>query len=170
MLLETAERLDPADPTHFREALSHFPSGMVAVTAAAAEPIGFAIGSFVSISLEPPLVGFFVDRSSTTWPRLRRVGGFGISVLGSHQEEICRGLSRKGVDRFAGIDLRNGPHGTPLIADSLAWIECDLDEVIPVGDHLLVVGRVAWLELGAEVEPLVFHRGGFGAGGPSKVE
>jgi flavin reductase (DIM6/NTAB) family NADH-FMN oxidoreductase RutF len=132
---------------------------MVAITAFDSEPVGLAVGSFSSISLDPPLVGFFVDRSSTTWPRVRRAGAFAVNVLGVHQEELCRRFGSKGADRFAGVRWRPGSGDAPLIDGALAWIECDIDAVVETGDHVLVMGAVRRLETGEDSRPLVFFRG-----------
>jgi 3-hydroxy-9,10-secoandrosta-1,3,5(10)-triene-9,17-dione monooxygenase reductase component len=159
MVSRTTALADP--PARFRHVLGHFPTGMVAVTAFDGEPVGLAVGSFSSISLDPPMVGFFVDRSSTTWPRIRRAGRFAVNVLGAHQEELCRRFGRKGMDRFAGVRWHPGLGDAPLIEGALAWIECDLDEVLETGDHVLAIGAARRLEVGEEGRPLIFFRGDF---------
>jgi 3-hydroxy-9,10-secoandrosta-1,3,5(10)-triene-9,17-dione monooxygenase reductase component len=144
--------------TDLRDVLAHFPTGMVAITADDGQPLGLTIGSFTSISLEPPLVGFFVDRSSSTWPRLQRAGAFAVNVLGRRHDDLCRRFAQKGADRFAGVAWVPGRSGCPLIEDALAWIECEIADVIDVGDHHLVVGAVLGLELGQREPPLIFFR------------
>jgi len=143
----------------FRRVLSHFPTGMVAVTAFHHETVGMAIGSSCSISLDPPLVGFFVDRSSSTWPAIERAGSFAVNVLGEDQADLCRHFSRKGADRFAGVDWTPGRKGAPLIDDALAWIECEIADVVDVGDHRLVIGSVLDLDVHRRARPLIFFRG-----------
>ena len=146
----------------FRHVLGHVPTGVVAITANNGGPVGMAVGSFVSISLEPPLVGFFVDRGSSTWPRVERAGAFAVNVLGEHHEELCRRFAQKEADRFAGVGWSSGAHsGAPLIDDALAWIECEIADVVDSGDHRLVVGAVRELRVGTRGRPLVFHRGGY---------
>jgi 3-hydroxy-9,10-secoandrosta-1,3,5(10)-triene-9,17-dione monooxygenase reductase component len=144
-----------------RRVLRQFPTGMVAITAYDREPVGLTIGSFVSISLDPPLVGFFVDRSSTTWPRLRRAGAFAVNVLAEEHEALCRRFAARGEDRFVDVRWSPGYRGAPLLAGALAWIECDLADIVASGDHHLVVGQVRHLELGPPGTPLVFFRGQF---------
>src|SRR5437868_3535599 len=102
-------------PEEFRRVLGHFPTGVVAITAPDGEPVGMAVGSFASISLEPPLVGFFVDRGSSTWPRVARAGSFAVNVLAADQEAVCRRFGRKGVDRFAGVRWHPGHGDAPLL-------------------------------------------------------
>ncbi|ADB50569.1 flavin reductase family protein [Conexibacter woesei] len=152
-----------ADTTYasFRRVLAHVPTPVVVVAAFDDAPIGLAVGSFTSISLDPPLVGFFVDHRSSTWPRVARAGGFTVNVLADSQEELGRRFGTKGADRFAGVSWRAGRAGAPLLDGALAWIECELEEVIETGDHQLVMGAVRRLEARDGASPLVFHRSGF---------
>jgi 3-hydroxy-9,10-secoandrosta-1,3,5(10)-triene-9,17-dione monooxygenase reductase component len=151
----------PEVPGAFRRVLKEFPTGVVAITASDGEPVGLTIGSFVSISLGPPLVGFFVDRSSTTWPRIRRAGAFAVNALGEDHEKLCRRFAAIGHDRFADVSWTPGYREAPLLAGALAWIECDVSDVVASGDHYLVVGGVRRLEVGPTGSPLVFFRGQF---------
>ena len=80
------------EPGRFRHVLGHFPTGVVVVTAMHEEggPVGMAVGSFTSVSLDPPLVAFLPDRSSTSFPKIRDAGSFCINVLANDQEHVCR--------------------------------------------------------------------------------
>jgi 3-hydroxy-9,10-secoandrosta-1,3,5(10)-triene-9,17-dione monooxygenase reductase component len=148
------------DHGRYRSVLGHLPTGVVVVAAVdAGEPVGMAVGSFTSVSLDPPLVGFFADRGSSTLPRLRAAGAFSVSVLSSDQEDICRRFAAKGANKFAGIRWQPGKSGSPILAGALAYVECRLDAVREVGDHLLVVGEVIELDVLSSAAPLVFHRG-----------
>jgi 3-hydroxy-9,10-secoandrosta-1,3,5(10)-triene-9,17-dione monooxygenase reductase component len=156
-----AQRPAPA-AAEFRRVLGHLPTGVVAITAWDDEPVGMAVGSFVSISLDPPLVGFFVDRGSTTWPRIERAGSFAANVLSAGQEELCRRFGQRGVDRFADVRWQPGHAEAPLIAGAVAWIECDIRDVLETGDHLLVIGAVHRLRGHGDARPLVFFRSDYG--------
>jgi flavin reductase (DIM6/NTAB) family NADH-FMN oxidoreductase RutF len=152
------------EAARFRQVLGHFPTGVCVITAAGAEgPVGLAIGSFFSVSLDPPLVGFCPDKNSSSWPGIKASGKFGVNILAADQEDVCRVFATKGADKFAGLGWKPGPTGSPRLADVLAWIDCEIDAVHDAGDHELCVGRVVELELGREHEgPLVFYRGGYG--------
>ncbi|CAN5860238.1 flavin reductase family protein [soil metagenome] len=151
------------DSARFRQVLGHFPTGVTVVTAALeAKPVGLAIGSFTSVSLDPPLVAFCPARSSSSWPIIDQAGAFCVNVLGEDQEELCRVFASKGDDKFAGIGWRAAASGSPVLADVIAWMDCEIDAVHEAGDHLIVVGRVLELEVGEEAGPLVFFRGGYG--------
>jgi 3-hydroxy-9,10-secoandrosta-1,3,5(10)-triene-9,17-dione monooxygenase reductase component len=150
---------------HFRHVLSHVPTGVVVVTGEGeAGPAGLAVGSFASISLDPPLVGFFCDRGSTSWPRVRETGGFCVNVLAAGQGELCARFARKGGEKFAGLAHSPSPHtGSPVLDGVLAWIDCALEREVELGDHTLVVGATRELAVAEAAHPLVFFRGGYPA-------
>jgi 3-hydroxy-9,10-secoandrosta-1,3,5(10)-triene-9,17-dione monooxygenase reductase component len=153
----------PFDSAHFRRVLGHFPTGVVVITAVSdRQPVGIAIGSFSSVSLEPPLVGFFAAKYSTTWPKIRDAGVFCVNVLAEDQEELCRNFAVSGGDKFRGVGWRPGATGSPIIHDVLAWIDCGIEQVHEAGDHDIVVGRVREMDVQREGTPLVFFRGGYG--------
>jgi flavin reductase (DIM6/NTAB) family NADH-FMN oxidoreductase RutF len=140
-----------------RQVFAAFPTGVAAVAAVIdGEPAGLAASSFVSVSLDPPLVSVCVAHTSTTWPALRSAGRLGISVLGDHQEQASRQLSSRAAKRFAGLDWRATADGAVILSEASAWFDCSLEQEIPAGDHDIVLLRVH--DLGAsEVMPLVFH-------------
>ena len=88
-----------------------------------------AIGSFFSISLDPPLVGFCAGKGSSTWPKLREAGKFCVTILGDDQEEISRRFASKEADKFAGLAWDNSPLGSPRLGGALAWIDCETKDV-----------------------------------------
>lgn len=155
----------PLDSASFRQVLGHFPTGVTVVTAQPADgpPAGLAVGSFTSVSLEPPLVAFCPSRTSGSWPRIESTGGFCVNVLADDQEHLCRVFAGKGDDKFRGLGWHPSPQGAPILAGVLAWIDCRIEVVHDAGDHLIVVGRVTALAVEREAGPLVFFRGGYGA-------
>ncbi len=153
----------PFDSARFRQVLGHFPTGVCVVTGMhEGTPVGLAIGSFFSVSLEPALIGFCAGRSSSTWARLREAGAFCVNILAADQEEVSRVFASKSADKFAGIGWDHSPLGSPRLADTLAWIDCHVDAVHEAGDHDITVGAVHDLQVGREAGPLVFFRGGYG--------
>ncbi len=151
------------DPKHFRDVLGSYPTGVCVVTSLGndGERFGLAVGSFTSISLDPPLVGFLPDKSSRSWERIAPTGRFCVNVLASEQLDACRRFASRHDDKFEGISHGTTPGGLPLLDDVLAWIECDIAQVLEIGDHLLVVGAVTAMERRAEGSPLLFYRGGY---------
>ncbi|MFC7484058.1 flavin reductase family protein [Luedemannella flava] len=122
-----------------------------------ARPVGLAASSFTSVSLDPPLVSVCLAHTSSTWPLLRRAGHLGVSVLGDHQELVCRQLSSRNGDRFAGTSWRATGNGGVLLDGSSAWLDCGIEQIIPAGDHDIVLLRVHDLDVDLQVAPLVFH-------------
>jgi len=151
------------DSARFRQVLGHFPTGVCVVAGFHdGQAVGMAIGSFFSISLDPPLVGFCAGRSSSTWPKLRDAGSFCVNVLADDQEDVSRVFASKEPDKFAGIGWDRSPLGNPRITDALAWIDCNLETAHEAGDHDIAVGAVHDLHVAREGSPLVFFRGGYG--------
>lgn len=157
------------DPTTYRRVLGHFPTGVTVVTATTADgtPVGFTIGSFTSVSLDPPLVGFLPMVDSSTWAHIRAAGSFCVNVLGADQGELCWRFAKSDIEQpFEGVDWQPSPiSGSPVIAGAIAWIDCSIEQVIEAGDHHFVLGRVLELEhVASESEPnaLLFFRGKLG--------
>lgn len=149
-------------PEVFRSVLGHVPTPVVVVTAAGDDgPLGLAIGSFTSVSLDPLLVGFFPARTSTSWAAMRGIGTFCVNVLADDQIDVSRVFASRGRDRFAAVDWHPAPSGAPVLDGAVAWIDCALDAELDTGDHLLVLGRVTALEVARDAHALVFHRGDY---------
>jgi flavin reductase (DIM6/NTAB) family NADH-FMN oxidoreductase RutF len=141
-----------------RSAYGAFPSGVAAVCAVRDDvPVGFAMSSFVAVSLDPPLVSVCVQHTSTTWPLLVDRPRLGLSVLGRGQSAVCRRLASKTEDRFKDVAVTTTDSGAVLIDGAAAWFECSLHDVVRAGDHDLVLMRVERLLVHGDVEPLVFH-------------
>lgn len=151
----------PVSPAIMRDVLGHFVSGIVVVTAIGdgGEPVGFTCQSFASLSLEPPLISFAPARTSTTWPRIRPVNAFCVNVLAEDHQELSAGFARSGVDKFAGVDWRAAPSGSPILDGVSAWIDCTLWNEYDGGDHTIVVGRVHDLGANSARQPLLYYRG-----------
>ncbi len=152
------------DPARFRNTMGQFCSGVVVATGQDEDgPTGFAAQSFVSLSMEPPLVALCPARTSSTWPRLRSSGSFCINVLGADQQDVCARFAQSGGDKFGSLDWRAGQTGSPILEDVIAWIDCDLEQEFDAGDHTIAVGRVRDLAVvDPEAAPLLFFRGQYG--------
>ena len=153
------------DPMLYRKVLGHFPTGVTVVAAHDGDrAVGLAIGSFFSVSLDPPLVGFCVAVTSTSWPDIAAVGQFGISVLAEDQHETSGRFASQAEDKFEGSAWEaSAVTGSPLIQGAVAHIDCELEAVHRAGDHLIVVGRVRDLDVHRDdVGPLLFFKGGYG--------
>jgi flavin reductase (DIM6/NTAB) family NADH-FMN oxidoreductase RutF len=141
-----------------------FPSGVAVVTVdRQGERLGLTIGSLVSLSLDPPLVGASISRQAAMHELLRDAGGFALSLLAGDQEEVAQHFAR-GVPPFAhwhGIATREGAAGAPLLDGAIGWLECRVAEELPAGDHTLFVGEVLSVEAGRQAPALVYVGGGY---------
>jgi 4-hydroxyphenylacetate 3-hydroxylase, reductase component len=153
------------DTRAFRQALGTFPTGVAVVTAARAggHPMGITVNSFTSVSLNPPLVLWCLDRKSDRFAILCEARHHTISVLGTAHEDVSARLAKQGAHHLDGIELIATKLGPPALADALAVFECEREAVHDGGDHAILIGRVlrfARREAGA---PLVFFQGRYGA-------
>lgn len=154
------------DPTHFRQVLGQYPTGVAIVTAMSrsGEPLGMTVGSFSSVSLDPPLVAFMPDKNSNSWRAIQDSGdSFCVNLLGADQENICRSVAVRKENKFANIGWRKSRQGNPIIVDSVAYIDCTIEAVHDAGDHNIVIGRVQDLAVENASYPLLFFRGGYGS-------
>ncbi|MQA03282.1 MAG: flavin reductase [Streptosporangiales bacterium] len=144
----------------FRHVLGHVPTE-VAVVAGATDsgPAGLAIGTFMSVSLDPPLAGFLVAKTSTSWPRVEPLGRFAVSVLGEDHIETSRRFASSGGDKFAGVPWRPSGLGQPVLDESLAWFDCTTADITDAGDHKLVLGHVHDMWVQSQGRPLIFCHG-----------
>ncbi len=151
------------DPAHFRDVLGSYPTGVSVITSVSQDGArwGLAVGTFTSISLDPPLVGFMPHRLSGSWRQIEKTGTFCVNILSDAQLDMCRRFATRGGDKFEGISHGHSPGGLPVLDDVLAWVECDIARVVELGDHVLVVGAVRALERAREGAPLLFHRGAY---------
>lgn len=150
-------------PAAFRTVLGRYPTGVCLVAAAGVDgqPLAMVVGSFTSVSLDPPLVAFLPAQGSATWPKLRARGRFCVNVLARQHEGLARALAARAPDPFRGQTLGHAANGAPMLPGAVAWILCDLEQVIPAGDHDIALCRVTALETGSGTEPLIFLQGGF---------
>jgi 3-hydroxy-9,10-secoandrosta-1,3,5(10)-triene-9,17-dione monooxygenase reductase component len=151
------------DTWDFRQAVGAFTTGVTVVTTSdeAGVRYGLTANSFASVSLEPPLVLFCVAHQAPSLDGFLRSKHFAINVLACDQEDVARRFARAADDKFAGLAWRTGIFGAPLLDRCITHIECQLEHVVPSGDHDIVIGRVRRVRV-YEGEPLVFHRSRFG--------
>ena len=149
-------------PASLREAFGHFPTGVIAIAAEVEGTlVGLAASTFVPVSLDPPLVSFCVQNSSTTWPKLKDLPMLGISVLGEAHDQVAKTLAAKTGDRFAGLETKSTDGGAVFIHGTSVWLESAIEQQVPAGDHIIVVLRVHQITVHDDVAPIVFHRSAF---------
>jgi len=152
------------EPDRFRAVMGHFATGVAVVTVDTPNgPQGMTANAVASLSLDPVLVLVCFDNDARTLPEVERTRRFGVNVLAAGQEHLARRFASKEDSKFA--DVAHSVHdGIPVLDGTLAWVGCELDRLVPGGDHTIGIGAVHAAELGAEgIEPLVWFRGGYGA-------
>jgi len=152
------------DGRAFRNAMGNFCTGIVVATSVfEGKPVGFAAQSFVSLSLEPPLVAICPGKSSSSWPKLREAGSYCINLLAADQKHVCDAMAQSGGDKFTDVPWQPGVTGAPIIADTLGYVECTLVAEHDAGDHTIAVAQVEAFRMADEGKaPLLFFRGGYG--------
>jgi 3-hydroxy-9,10-secoandrosta-1,3,5(10)-triene-9,17-dione monooxygenase reductase component len=137
-----------------------FPAGVSIVTVSeGGEDYGITIGSLVSLSLEPPLVGISIGHESSLYEILMRAPGFAVNLLAGDQLDLAEDFARKGVRSFSGRDglrFRRSRSGYPLLEDAVGWLDCRVSARHEAGDHTIVVGEVLTVEDGPGRNALVY--------------
>lgn len=160
------------DSQKFRNILGHYPTGVCVITAVQEnnEPVGMTVGSFTSVSLDPPLVGFFPSRNSSSWLKMAGAQRFCVNVLADDQEWVCRRFASKLQDKFEDVGYRLSDAGLPILGNVVAWIDCDLHSVMEAGDHYIVLGEVRELAVERNAKPLIFCQGNYGQFSPVELQ
>ena len=156
--------LRTVEPAHYRAVIGHFATGVCVVTVQGPQgPAGMTANAVASVSLDPLLLLVCFDREARTLPLVEATGRFGVNVLAAGQEPLAVRFSSKApeAEKFAGIP-HHAHDGVPVLEGALAWLGCELTELVPAGDHVIGLGAVRTAEAG-EGEPLVWYRGDYGA-------
>lgn len=148
------------DQKALRAALGRFATGVTIVTCVGTDgrPVGLTANSFNALSLEPPLVLWSLRGASPNLGAFNAASHFAVNVLAESQIELSRRFASPVPDRFAGVDWAAGEGGAPVLADCAAVFQCASDKHLPMGDHMLFVGRVL-RAAEAALAPLVFQAG-----------
>jgi flavin reductase (DIM6/NTAB) family NADH-FMN oxidoreductase RutF len=145
--------------SELRTLMRRVPTGVAVITVdVEGERLGLTVGSLVSLSIEPPLVGVSIAREAAMHELLRRAGGFAVSLLAGGQEWLAQHFARgvPPIGMWHGIATREGAAGAPLLAGALGWVECSVAGETTAGDHTFFVGEVLSVELGEQAPPLVY--------------
>lgn len=152
------------DPKLFREVLGNYPTGVAVVTGRTSEGelLALVVGTFSSVSLDPPLVSFMPMKSSRTFERLRGAETICINLLSEQQEDLVSTISRRHQNKFEGLDWYSSPNGDPVLKDSVAWIDTRIVNVVEAGDHWIALCAVDGMAVARADSPLLFFQGGYG--------
>lgn len=150
------------DTRAFRRALGNFATGVTVVTAADAtgRKVGVTANSFNSVSLDPPLILWSIDKRSTSHAVFEAASHFAVNVLAADQIDLSNNFARPKEDRFAEVEYQAGEGGAPVLADCSARFECEKYQQVDGGDHWIMIGKVvAFDDCGRS--PLLYHQGAY---------
>jgi flavin reductase (DIM6/NTAB) family NADH-FMN oxidoreductase RutF len=148
----------------FRNAMRQLTGGVSVITAGRGRDIsGMTVTSVSSLSVDPPSLIVNLNRESSSWPLVKRYGFFGVNILTSDQIDIAERFTGKGglkgADRFAGARWTTRASGVPLLADALAAIDCEVEDVVERHSHAIVIGRVLDVAVSARTAALAYWQG-----------
>lgn len=151
------------DRSAFRDILGCFVTGVTVVTALGedGEHVGLTVNSFNSVSLEPPMVLFSLDRGAQSLPVFETSGAFAVSLLSDAHEALSNRFAQRNTDKWDGVAYRVGANGCRLLEGSMATFECTTYAQYDGGDHVIFVGTVVAMSADPEARPLVYYRGAY---------
>lgn len=149
------------DARAFRDALGCFPTGVTVVTAVGPrrEVIGITANSFSSVSLDPPMVLFSLNRRANSLPAFLATRHFAVNVLREGQEELSNQFARALGEKWQGVDYITWDSGCPILKGALASFECEIRHTYEGGDHVIFVGEVLKIVAEPKGKPLLYFRG-----------
>lgn len=146
------------DPAEQRRIMGTFATGVTVVTTCGEPATGLTANSVTSLSLDPPLVLFALAKKAGSHQAFRDSGCFAVSILSDKQQDISNRFATPGPKDFSSLNIKTAQTGSPIIADSLAWVDCKLVEVLPGGDHDIFIGEIVAGELNGG-NPLLYYSG-----------
>ncbi len=149
------------EPSEFRDALGCFATGVTVVTAVGprGELIGITINSFNSVSLDPPLILFSLNRRAYSMRAFLSAQAFAVNILRAGQEEISNRFARSLEDKWLGVEHEIWDDGCPILTGALASFECKTRHTYHGGDHVIFAGEVTRLRHDPDGQPLLYHGG-----------
>jgi 3-hydroxy-9,10-secoandrosta-1,3,5(10)-triene-9,17-dione monooxygenase reductase component len=152
--------MKPMDDRAFRDIVGNFCTGVTIITTMNEDlqPIGFTANSFSSLSLNPKLVLFCIDKNASTYKDFMNTPHFAVNILSTNQIDLSKQFSKRGIDRFEGVNFSKDVTGSPILNDSLAYLDCKITNYYEGGDHTIVIGEVLSAKA-TEGKPLAFFQG-----------
>lgn len=146
----------------FRQAFRRYPAGVAVITSAVGDRrVGLTVTSLRSLSADPPLVGFGVSRTASSYDGISQADRFLVHILGHDEQHLAERFSRSGIDRFAEIAWSADGHGQPRLQGPALVLSCSKAQQVQLGDGDLVVGLVTGIDQEERPgHPLVYHDGG----------
>ncbi len=143
----------------FKKAMGNYPTGVTVVTALDenGKPMGLTVNSFASVSLDPLLILWSIDKRLYSYEAFQKVEQFAVNILAEEQGEVCQIFSSKIEDRFAQCKWSKSSNSLPILEDTLAVLQCKVFNRINAGDHTIMIGEVIEIH-NQDKNPLLYHR------------
>lgn len=153
-----------ADQIVFRGIMGNYPTGVTVVTTNTPEqePVGLTVNSFTSVSMDPMLISWSIDKSVSTHDIFASQEYFNVHTLAHDQGDLCMLFAAKGTERFEKIKWENSNHNAPIIDGYSGLLECKVFKTVDAGDHTMIIGEVVGAD-NKETQPLLYHQRNFGA-------
>ena len=154
--------MDKIDTRELRNAFGCFATGITVITTVDEDnnPAGFTANSFTSLSLDPPMVLFCIDRKVSSFDAFHSNRHFAVNILAAGQQEVSQRFAKSGPEKWSGVEFDTWSTGCPILRDCIANIECDVDSIYEGGDHVILVGVVrSMASCDDSVDPLLYFRG-----------
>lgn len=150
------------DQREFRDTVGCFATGITVITTVDEDnnPVGLTANSFTSLSLDPPMVLFCIDRNVASFDAFHANRHFAVNILSADQQEVSKRFAKSGPEKWSGVEFETWSSGCPILTDCIANLECEIDSVYEGGDHVILVGVVRQMAChDGELEPLLYFRG-----------
>lgn len=149
--------------TSFKEVMGNYPTGVTVVTAFNEDgvPMGLTVNSFASVSLDPMLILWSIDKNVGTYDEFLKTDQFAVNILASDQGNLCTLFATRGEDRFAKCEWEKSALNLPVLSDTLATFQCKTYRQVDAGDHMILIGEVVDIRQ-EDKEPLLYHQRRFG--------
>lgn len=147
----------------FKEVMGNYPTGVTVVTTVdeTGQPLGLTVNSFASVSIDPLLILWSIDKRVSTYQSFIKTEKFAVNILAENQGDICSLFASRGVDRFSNCDWKLSEHNLPIIAGASGVLQCKTYKTVEAGDHMILIGEVIDI-LSENTDPLLYHRRKFG--------
>ena len=145
--------------TKFKEALGNYPTGVTIVTMMSEDniPLGLTVNSFASVSIDPLLILWSIDKRVSTYNHFTNSKKFAVHILAGDQSELCYLFAARDVDRFSNCEWETSEYKLPILKNVAAILQCETYQTVEAGDHMIIIGKVIDIT-GDNRAPLLYHK------------
>lgn len=156
--------METISQVEFKKALGNYPTGVTVVTALDEynKPVGLTVNSFASVSIDPLLILWSIDKKSGSFDAFTKVSKFAVNILADDQADLCGLFASKVEDRFGQCEWEKSSKHLPVFPGALSQLECEVYNKIDAGDHIIFIGEVIHIT-NEDKNPLLYHKRNFGA-------